>query len=63
MLTGNYELRVGMFGKINLYVEDEHTDGNDPYDTKLYRSWRKASKNEKYNIISDLQRKGVCNFT
>ena len=63
MLTGKFQLRVGFLSKIEMYVEDEHTDGNDPYDTRLYRSWRKATKNEKYNIISDLQRRGVCNFT
>lgn len=63
MLTGKFELRVGFLSKIEIYVEYEYSHDDDPMDFRTFRSWRKATKNEKHNIISDLQKRGVCNFT
>jgi len=58
MITGNYELRKGLFGRLVLWVEDENTIDDDPYDRRVFKYWRKALKYEKDSIVKVLNKKG-----
>lgn len=42
MLTGKFYVKKRLFGGFNIMVEVESFDGNDPWDTRLYKHYRKA---------------------
>jgi hypothetical protein len=56
MLTGKYKLRTNIFGRIIIYVEDQHLN-EDPGDISLGKTWRKARKYERKQVIEAINSK------
>ena len=50
----NMHIRLSIFGQLQLWIEDEGFDENDPYDTTKYKFFRKANRTEKIKAMQTI---------